>query len=117
MCHVLVIEDDWFIADHISQLVETAGALTIDVAATEDDAIALALACPPAVIISDVHLRAGTGPGAVERIMAELGMLPVMFVTGEPRAFKPCIPDTPVLHKPFEEQELIATFKMLAPLP
>ena len=65
MCHVLIIEDDWIIADHIAQLVETAGAMSIDMAITEDEAVTHALTRPPAVIVSDVSLAAGTGPAGV----------------------------------------------------
>jgi two-component system, response regulator PdtaR len=116
MCHVLIIEDDWFIADHIAQLVEAAGALSIDMADNEDDAVAQALVRPPAVIISDVNLGSGNGPAAVVRIIAALGELPVMFVTGEPRAFQAHSPHTPVLHKPVDDRTLTATFRSIAPL-
>jgi two-component system, response regulator PdtaR len=116
MCHVLIIEDDWIIADHIALLVESAGALSIDMAATEDEAVQRAREHLPSVIVSDVSLRAGQGPAAVTRILAELGAIPVMFVTGEPRAFQPQSPDMPVLHKPFEDQMLVATFRAIAPV-
>lgn len=114
MCHVLIIEDDWIIADHIALLVEAAGARSVDMAATEDEAVTHAMLRPPAVIISDVNLGEGTGPSAVATIIARLGCVPVMFVTGEPRAFQPPFSDMPVLHKPVDDQTLIATFKMIA---
>lgn len=116
MCHVLIIEDDWLISDHIAQLVEAAGALSIDTADTEDEAVALATAHHPEIIISDVNLAAGTGPAAVERIIAKFGQVPVMFVTGEPRGFMPQSSEMRVLHKPVDDRTLIATFKALAPL-
>ncbi|MEH3107455.1 MAG: response regulator [Sphingomonas fennica] len=116
MCHVLIIEDDWIIADHIAQLVETAGAVSTDMAATEDEAVDHAFRRPPAVIVSDVNLRTGTGPAAVARIIAELGRIPVMFVTGEPRGFQPSSPNMPVLHKPVADRMLIETFKAIAPV-
>jgi two-component system, response regulator PdtaR len=115
MCHVLIIEDDWIIADHIAQLVETAGAVSTDMAATEDEAVDQAFRRPPAVIVSDVNLGTGTGPSAVARIIAELGRIPVMFVTGEPRGFKPSSPDMPVLHKPVDDRMLMETFRAIAP--
>lgn len=62
MCHVLIIENDWLLADHVAPLVEGAGATSTELADTEDEAVALALARPPAVIVSDVRLAAGTGP-------------------------------------------------------
>lgn len=59
MCHVLIIEDDWLIADHIAQLIEAAGASSIDMVDSEDDAFARASLRAPDVIISDVSLRKG----------------------------------------------------------
>lgn len=116
MCHVLIIEDDWIIADHIAMLVESAGALSVDMATTEDEAVSLALQRLPAVIVSDVTLRTGLGPAAVERIIVEVGSVPVIFVTGEPRTFRPASADIPVLHKPFEDQALVAIFRSIAPV-
>jgi two-component system, response regulator PdtaR len=116
MCHVLIIEDDWIIADHMAQLVATAGAQSVDVAHTEDDAVAIAIHHPPALILSDVHLVTGSGPAAVARIMARLGCIPVVFVTGEPRTFRPNPPDAAVLHKPVDDYTIMATLKAIMPL-
>lgn len=117
MCHVLIIEDDWLIADHIAQLVEAAGASSIDMADAEDDAVRQAMAHPPEVIISDVNLGSrGTGPGAVGRIVAALGELPVIYITGEPRSFRPASSSSHVLHKPVEDRTVVATFRAIAPL-
>jgi two-component system, response regulator PdtaR len=117
MCHVLIIEDDWLIADHIAQLVEAVGALSIDMAGTEDEAVAQAALHAPDVIISDVNLgTGGTGPVAVDRIIAVIGERPVMFVTGEPRAFQPRSPAMRVLHKPVDDRTVVATFLAMAPL-
>jgi len=118
MCHVLIIEDDWLIADHIAQLVASAGALSIDMVDSEDDALAQALAHPPEVIISDISLGAGgNGASAVQRIIAASGKRPVLFVTGEPRGFQPENSAMRVLHKPVEDRVLVATFRDIAPLP
>jgi hypothetical protein len=67
--------------------------------------------------ISDVNLGSGgTGPAAVERIVAELGECPLLFVTGEPRAFKPASPAMHILHKPVDDRTFVATFRAIAPL-
>lgn len=117
MCHVLVIEDDWLIADHICGLIEDAGALSVAFAATEDEAVASAIASPPAIIVSDVNLRGnGTGPSAVLRIFEAIGTRPVMFVTGEPQPFKPPSPEMMVLYKPVDDQTLKDTFKIISPV-
>jgi two-component system, response regulator PdtaR len=117
MCHVLIIEDDWLIADHIAQLVEGVGASSVDMAGSEDEAVAHASSHAPDVIISDVNLgTGGTGPMAVDRIIAVIGDRPVMFVTGEPRAFRPRSPAMRVLHKPVDDRTVVATFLAIAPL-
>jgi two-component system, response regulator PdtaR len=116
MCHVLIVEDDWIIADHIAHLVETAGALSVDMAVTEDEAVDHARRRRPAVIVSDVNLAAGNGPSAVAKIIAEIGNIPVMFVTGEPRGFRPSSADMPVLHKPVDDRTFVATFRSIAPI-
>ncbi len=116
MCHVLIIEDDWLIADHIAQLVGTAGATSVVTVDNEEDALTQALANPPQVIISDVSLgRGGNGPSAVRRIICSVGERPVLFITGEPRSFQPPSPAMQVLHKPVEDHILVATFQAIAP--
>jgi two-component system, response regulator PdtaR len=116
MCHVLIIEDDWLIADHVAQLLEAAGALSVDMAGTEDHAVEQALARSPDVIVSDVNLgRGGTGPAAVTRIVETLGDRPVIFITGEPQGFQPPSPAMRVLHKPVEDQLIVSAFQAVAP--
>lgn len=84
MCHVLIIEDVWLIANHIAQLVEAAGASSIDMADSEDDAFARASLRAPEVIFSDASLGTGRrGPVAVRRIITVIEERPVLFVTSE----------------------------------
>ncbi len=115
MCHVLVIEDDWLIADHIISLIEQAGATSYDQADCETDAVDAAGARTPDMIVSDVKLREGTGPLAVQRIIAVHGNIPVMFITGPPEACVPCDPPAAILDKPISESSVIETFRRLAP--
>ena len=114
MCHVLVIEDDFLIADHIIQLIERAGGTSFDQAASQDEAIDAARLRPPSIIMSDVNLSAGTGPAAVEAIILEHGPTPVIFVTGTREACHVSRPSMIVLDKPIYEQALIAAFQSLA---
>jgi len=116
VCHVLVIEDDWFIACHIVEIVERAGATSTSTAATENEAIAAARARLPGMILSDVELAQGTGPKAVKAILAEHGEIPVIFITGTPEACAPCEPPHQILTKPVAERVLAESFKMRAPL-
>lgn len=116
MCHVLVIEDDFLIADHIIQLIERAGGSSFDQAATQAEAIDAARIRMPDFIMSDVRLAEGTGPCAVQAIIAEHGPVPVIFVTGTPEACQPCAPPMVVLGKPIQAQVLMDTFRDLAPV-
>jgi len=68
MCHVLIIEDEPMIAMLLQDLLEEAGATSFAFAATEQDAVTLAVQHPPRVITSDIHLLEGTGPRAVAEI-------------------------------------------------
>lgn len=115
MCHVLVIEDQWFIVDHIVYLIAQVGATSIDHATTEAGAVTAALARPPALIMSGVQLAEGTGPSAVQTIVEQLGPVPVIFVTGTPEKCVPCDPPMVVLGKPIQEALLRSTFRELAP--
>jgi CheY-like chemotaxis protein len=116
MCHVLVIEDDFLIADYIVQLVEDAGATSISQAATQREAVEQARQRRPELIMSDVQLIEGTGPLAVETILAEFGTIPVIFVTGTPEACEPCDAPAVILSKPIDEREIVRHFKQMAPL-
>jgi CheY-like chemotaxis protein len=116
MCHVLVIEDDFLIADYIVQLVENAGATSVAQAVTQQEAIDQARQHRPEVIMSDVKLIEGTGPLAVQAIHAELGPIPVIFVTGTPEACEPCDAPAVVLTKPINEREVVHHFRQLAPV-
>ena len=114
MCHVL-IEDEWFIADHLQQLVETTGAHSISLADIEDEAVRQASLRRPEVITSDVSLRVGTGSAVVSRIVDLHGPTPCLFVTGEPRQSLPTDPISRVVRKPFADHDLIAAFVELVP--
>ena len=116
MCHVLVIEDEWYIADHIVYVIAQAGATSIDLATTEIDAVAAALARPPGVIMTDIRLAEGTGPAAVQTIVERLGPVPVIFVTATPEECTSCDPPSLVLGKPIRDAALKAAFRELAPV-
>jgi len=115
MCHVLVIEDEPMIAMLLQDILEEGGATSFAFAATEQDAVQLAMQHRPEVIASDVHLLEGTGPHAVQRIHAELGEVPVMFITATPSDCRPCDPPGIVLTKPINLREVLAAFQQLAP--
>jgi CheY-like chemotaxis protein len=115
MCHVLIIEDEAMIAMLLQDVLEEAGATSFAFAATEDDAVWLALQRAPDVIASDVQLVEGTGLGAVQRIHANVGEIPVLFITGTPTDCLPRIPQGIVLTKPVSTLQIITAFQQIAP--
>ena len=115
MCHVLIIEDEPFIAMILEDLLAQEGATSFAVAVTEQEAIESALARRPAVITSDVRLIEGTGPHAVKRIHEQLGEVPVIFITGTPEACRPCEPPGKVLTKPMDPRAVAAAFHEVVP--
>lgn len=116
MCHVLIIEDEWFISEFLTELAEEAGATSVATAITEDEAVAAAREQTPSIILSDVSLQAGTGPHAVRTIMAEAGEIPVIFITGTPDACEPCDPPGVILCKPVHRSLVVETFRQLVRL-
>lgn len=113
MCHVLIIEDEWLIADYLEELVRDAGATSVSVVDAQSDAIKEATDRQPALILSDVNIREGTGPRAVEQILKVLGPIPVIFVTGNPEQCVPCGPPAVILTKPVQHRVLQKTFQQL----
>lgn len=113
MCHVLVIEDEPFVAMTIEDTLLASGASSVDIAATEIDAINAAQRHPPAFITSDVRLLQGTGPTAVAAIRRRHGNIPVVFITGTPEECQPCTFASAVLAKPIDHCRMKAVLRTL----
>jgi CheY-like chemotaxis protein len=114
MCHALVIEDEFLIADYVAELAEEAGATSIDFAETEGDAVAAALERKPDIILSDVQLLTGSGPSAILKIQAKLGYVPVIFITATPEACRLRQPSAVILVKPIRQDDFFREFSRLA---
>jgi CheY-like chemotaxis protein len=112
MCRALVIEDDYFIATQIADLLAEIG-IFVALAATQTDAIAAALEQKPAFILSDVRLAEGTGPDAVQAIVSALGSIPVIFITGSPEDCDPRIDAVAIFTKPFIPKMLVGAVQRL----
>lgn len=110
MCHVLIIEDEPMVALDIEILLSSAGATSFSFAQTQDEAVAMALAQPPAFITSDVRLADGTGPLAIHAIHSALGRIPVVYITATPQACHPRDAADPVFIKPFDQVAVIGAF-------
>lgn len=116
MCHVLIIEDEVLVALHLEMILADYGATSFAFAETEAEAIQEARLRMPDMITSDVRLRHGTGPRAIEMIIKELGHVPVLFITATPEECIPCDPPHRVFEKPVHEPSIAAAFRQMAPV-
>lgn len=105
--HALIIENDPIIAMMIEDELGELGYGSIDVAASEAEAVAAASRTPPDLVTSDGSLSTGSGVSAVRKIRA-VQEVPVIFITGDPESARAAIPGAPVLEKPFSVLELVA---------
>ena len=80
--HALIIEDEILIALEVEVLLRDQGFTSVDVADNARDALDLALRHRPDLITADYRIVGGTGVDAVSAIMAHLGPIPVVYVTG-----------------------------------
>ncbi len=114
VARVLIIEDEPIIAMDLQQLVENAGHEVVGIAASEDEAVAIAAAELPTLVLADVNLGAGgDGATAVARIMAR-HRVPVIFVTAYPERLLTGQDLEPafIITKPFEPTTLaVATYQ------
>lgn len=114
MCHVLIIEDEFLIAEFMAWMVEANGAETTSIAASVGTAVAAAHDRHPGLIVSDVNLaEGGKGPDAVARIREELGGVPVIFVTATPDECRSCDYASAILEKPVQPERLVAAMKAI----
>jgi CheY-like chemotaxis protein len=116
VCHVLIIEDEALIAIDLQEMLALAGATSFSFAETEHEAVEAARRQRPDVITSDVVLREGNGPRAVETIQNELGQMPVIFITATPEACLARDPPARVLGKPVLDAAVREAFQAVAPL-
>lgn len=111
---VLIIEDEPIIALDIQELVERCGHSVVGIAASEAEAVEIAAAERPGLVLADINLGAGgDGTSAVARIL-EVVRTPVIFVTAYPErlltgeAVEPAF----VITKPFDPTTLaVATYQ------
>lgn len=113
MCHVLIIEDEVFVAMTIEDIVLEAGASSVDIAITESAAIEAAEQRCPDFITSDVRLAEGYGTNAVAAIHERCGSIPTLFITATPDACRPFEPHHTILSKPFMNRDVARNFAAL----
>ncbi|GAN15297.1 response regulator [Sphingomonas paucimobilis] len=116
MCYVLIIEDEWIIAEHLAGLAEDAGATSIEVAAIGRQTVEAARERRLDIILSDARLQEGTCPAAVASIQCELGDIPAIFITGSPTECQPRSASAIVLTKLFDNAAMLGVFRNSAPI-
>ncbi len=108
---VMIIEDESIIALHLRSIVEALGHRVLGVVRTKDEAVAMAKAKEPELILADISLADGSsGIDAVKDIL-ELRSVPVVFITAFPeRLLTGTRPEpTYLITKPFEPETVTAT--------
>lgn len=108
---VLVIEDESVIAIDIAGIVRELGHTVIGIASSEREAVQIARAKMPGLVLADINLGAGgSGIDAVGKILQSM-TVPVIFVTAFPeRLLTGQRPEpTYLVTKPFEPDTLKAT--------
>jgi DNA-directed RNA polymerase specialized sigma24 family protein/CheY-like chemotaxis protein len=84
---VLIIEDESFIAFDLEGLVESLGHRVLGIARTRSEAVALAKAKRPGLILADIQLADGSsGLDAVNEMLRTFEV-PVIFITAHPERF------------------------------
>jgi CheY-like chemotaxis protein len=108
---VLVIEDEPIIALDIAGIARDLGHTVIGIAASQSEAIAIARAKRPGLVLADIHLgEGGSGLSAVNEILRSIDV-PVIFVTAYPERLLTGERPEPayLVTKPFEPDTLKAT--------
>lgn len=110
--HALVIEDDAMTAWLIEEELRDLGFCSVEIAATEQEAVAAAHRKRPQLITSDGHLGQGNGVDAV-RVICTGASVPVVFITGDPARARAMAPPAVILEKPFGAHLLAAAVRQV----
>lgn len=105
---VLVVEDEYFIADDVQRVLEAAGAIVVGPTASCDEGLQLIEADPPDLAILDINLRGIMAYDVADRLAAR--GIPFVFATGYATE---SLPDkfhgVPSVTKPYDPGVLVAT--------
>lgn len=108
---VMIIEDEAIIAMDIQAIVTDLGHSVTGIARTRTEAVALASAKRPDLILADIHLADNSsGIDAVNEILGQFPDLPVVFVTAFPERLLTGKRPEPafLITKPFYEDQVIS---------
>jgi CheY-like chemotaxis protein len=98
--HALIIEDQNVFAQLIEDELRELGYESVEIVATEEDAIASAAKRCPDLITVDQRLSNGSGVEAIRAICSER-RIPFVFITSYRNEVREALPEAVVLGKPF----------------
>ena len=112
--HVLILEDNFFLAENLAEIVQA----DLDGEPVRVTTVAEALKCIPdgiALAFLDVELLDGKSYPAARKLM--LNQIPFIFVSGNERASLPeDFKDIPFLSKPVSSGRLVRLSKAMSPV-
>jgi DNA-binding response OmpR family regulator len=106
MATVLIVEDDFFLADELAQSLTEAGHVVPGKAPSFEDAAEIAALSPPQVALVDYRLRGERDGVAVAEHLRKLGTH-IIYVTSEPDAIRLVDGLAEIVPKPYDLNELI----------
>jgi DNA-binding response OmpR family regulator len=110
---VLVVEDDYFVANESASVLRNHGARVLGPVPDMDRARGLISEEEPDCVLLDVNLK-GEMVYALAEDLLHLG-IPAVFTTGYDASFLPAtLQGMPCLQKPVENRELVRVVKMLS---
>ena len=106
---VLVVEDNWHVANAMKAALEQLGMRVLGPAATTAEAKRLAVEEPPKVAIVDINLKREMASDLIKELHAQGVRVVVASGYAVPPVSKESV--AAFLHKPFSGQELIITMR------
>lgn len=111
-CAVLVVEDQFLLAEDLQRLLHEAGAEVVGPFRDAPPALAAAEQGKLACAIVDINLGDGPNFDAAEGLLAR--DVPVLFVTGyDPEVLPPTLSKAPHLRKPAKGEDILAAVEAL----
>ncbi|RWL42190.1 MAG: response regulator [Mesorhizobium sp.] len=109
---VLVVEDDFYLADDTRQTLEDAGAEVLGPVSTADEALSLLEIRKPDYAVVDVNLGAGPSFGLASTLQAR--GIPFVFLTGyDPDIIPAEFRNVPCLQKPIDPEKVLVALSTL----
>lgn len=104
---VLVVEDEYFIAQDLRAALEAAGAIVVGPVADPDAALTLVSGTPVDAAMLDINLLGAINFSVADRLAAQ--GIPFVFATGYETATVPAgHAGVPLWRKPYDAQEVVA---------